>query len=96
MLSTPRPVALAPPWPGRRTATVIVSALLAHGQMASGLRPFDWNTLRNWSHELRDHGLAPSATSSSRREERLMSLWSLVASRPQCRSRDLTMAILAE
>lgn len=77
------------------TETVRHSLELAQGQTASGLRPLDWNTLRNWSQDDSDHGLAPSPTSSSRRELRLMSLWSLVASRPQWRSLDLTTATLA-
>ena len=82
-------------YPGLLTLTVSPSVEAAQGQMASGLSPLDWNTERNWSQELRDQGLAPSATSSSRRDPRFRSRWSLVASRPQCRSRDLQMAILA-
>ena len=38
------------------------------------------------------HGLAPSATNSSLREAKLMSLWSFWARSPQCMSRDFTMA----
>lgn len=41
------------------------------------------------------HGLAPSATTSMRSELRLMSLWSLWASRDQCMSLDLTTATRA-
>ena len=60
-----------------------------------GPRPLLWKTARNWSHDESDQGLAPSATSSIRIDDRLMSRWSRVASRPQCRSRDLTTARLA-
>lgn len=41
------------------------------------------------------HGLAPSATISMRSELRLMSLWSLWASRDQCMSLDFTTATRA-
>lgn len=41
-------------------------------------------------------GLAPSATRSNLREERLMSLWSFLASIPQCMSLDLARLTAAE
>lgn len=37
-----------------RIDTVNASEELAHGQMASGRRPFDWKALRNESHEVKD------------------------------------------
>jgi hypothetical protein len=37
------PVAFAPSLPGLRTETVRPSAEAAHGHIASGRRPFDWN-----------------------------------------------------
>ena len=77
------------------TETVRHSLELAQGQMASGRSPLAWNTLRNWSHDDSDHGLAPSATRSNRSDDKLTSLWSLVANNPQCRSRDFTTATLA-
>jgi hypothetical protein len=65
MDNTPRPVEFEPALPGLLTDTVRASLELAQGQMASGRRPLAWKTLRNWSHEDSDHGLAPSATSKS-------------------------------
>lgn len=44
---------------------------------------------------MHSHGLAPSATISMRSELRLMSLWSLWASRDQCMSLDFTTATRA-
>lgn len=94
---TPRPV-VAVFWvlyaklalPGRRRETVNISELLAQGQMASDRSPFAENTLKNWSHDDRLQGFAPSATRSIRKLDRLMSLWSFVANKPQWRSRDFT------
>lgn len=63
--------------------------------MASGRKPLFWNTERNWSHEERDQGFAPSDTRRSLKEAKLISRWSLVANSPQWRSLDLTMAMLA-
>lgn len=34
-----------------RMATVMASGEVAHGQMTSGLRPWDWNTFRKASQE---------------------------------------------
>lgn len=48
------------------------------------------------SSKCRLQGFAPSATISIRREERLMSLWSLCATNAQCMSLDLTQATFAE
>lgn len=45
--------------------------------------------------QMDSHGLAPSATISIRSELRLMSLWSLWASRDQCMSLDFTTATRA-
>merc|ERR1711911_70054 len=81
--------------PGRRKETVRTSLDAAHGQTASGRSPLLVKTAKNWSHDESDQGLAPSATSSIRSDERLISRWSRVASRPQCKSRDLTTARLA-
>ena len=88
-------MALTPPRPGRLTDTVSTSLELAQGQIASGRSPFGWNTDRNWSQELRDHGFAPSATKSILSDDKLISLWSLVAKSPQWRSLDLTTATQA-
>lgn len=77
------------------TDTVSDSGEDAHGQMASGRSPLLWKTAKNWSQEESDQGFAPSATKRSRSDCRFTSLWSLVASKPQWRSRDLTIAILA-
>lgn len=54
-------------------------------------RVFYW--IRNLNVYL--HGLAPSATISMRKELRLMSLWSLWASRDQCMSLDFNTATRA-
>lgn len=62
------------PRPGRRSETVKASELLAHGQIASGRRPFAWNTLKNWSQLESDHGLAPSATNNIRSDDNEISL----------------------
>lgn len=48
------------------------------------------------SSKCRLQGFAPSATISIRREDRLMSLWSLCATNAQCMSLDLTQATFAE
>ena len=69
----PLPVALAPVRPGRRNETVSTSLEAAHGQTASGRSPLLVNTAKNWSHDDKDHGLAPSATKSIRSDDRLMS-----------------------
>lgn len=47
----------------------------------------------SWCHS---QGFAPSATISIRREDRLMSLWSLCATSAQCMSLDLTQATFAK
>lgn len=73
-----------------------VSEEPAQGQRASGRRPLEWNVDANWSQEDSDQGLAPSATKIDFKDDKLMSLWSLVANRPQCKSRDLTRANFAE
>lgn len=67
----------------------------AQGQTASGRSPLGWKTLKNWSQEDNDQGLAPSPINSSLNDDNVMSLWSLVAKSPQCRSRDLTIVTVA-
>ena len=59
------------------------------------MKPGEWGPLLPaWCLHLQ--GFAPSATISIRREERLMSLWSLCATNAQCMSLDLTQATFAE